>query len=257
MEFAIIEPDGDAELRPANEELTGVRPPSRSGTFCAVGRPFAVRGALGEERPDSYPSLAEGDGRLVVFRDGACWPPRLASVLSGGATTCIVVERNNENVSALAQRVVARDGAAGLTLEAVAAEAGISKATVLIKGENAYGYVKAERGVHRLEIGAVQKGIEREIRTEHLPQAFVQPLRELAATTGLPELGDQCLDQALYAEKGLPERISEDVIARLHELQGDAPARFIDSSISRLIACSSTHPFAAAAFTSEYSPLTL
>ncbi len=108
MEFAIIEPDGDAELWPANEELTGVRPPSRSGTFCAVGRPFAVRGALGEERPDSYPSLAEGDGRLVVFRDGACWPPRLASVLSGGATTCIVVERNNENVSALAQRVVAR-----------------------------------------------------------------------------------------------------------------------------------------------------
>jgi peptide chain release factor 2 len=29
-------------------------------------------------------------------------------------------------------------------------QAGISKATVLIKGENAYGYVKAERGVHRL-----------------------------------------------------------------------------------------------------------
>ncbi len=28
--------------------------------------------------------------------------------------------------------------------------AGISKATLLIKGENAYGYVKAERGVHRL-----------------------------------------------------------------------------------------------------------
>ena len=28
--------------------------------------------------------------------------------------------------------------------------AGISKATILIKGENAYGYVKAERGVHRL-----------------------------------------------------------------------------------------------------------
>jgi peptide chain release factor 2 len=29
-------------------------------------------------------------------------------------------------------------------------QAGISKATLLIKGENAYGYVKAERGVHRL-----------------------------------------------------------------------------------------------------------
>jgi peptide chain release factor 2 len=29
-------------------------------------------------------------------------------------------------------------------------QAGISKATVLIKGENAYGYAKAERGVHRL-----------------------------------------------------------------------------------------------------------
>ena len=29
-------------------------------------------------------------------------------------------------------------------------QAGISKATVLIKGENAYGYCKAERGVHRL-----------------------------------------------------------------------------------------------------------
>ncbi len=29
-------------------------------------------------------------------------------------------------------------------------QAGISKATILIKGENAYGYVKAERGVHRL-----------------------------------------------------------------------------------------------------------
>ena len=29
-------------------------------------------------------------------------------------------------------------------------QAGISKATMLIKGENAYGYVKAERGVHRL-----------------------------------------------------------------------------------------------------------
>ena len=29
-------------------------------------------------------------------------------------------------------------------------QAGISKATSLIKGENAYGYVKAERGVHRL-----------------------------------------------------------------------------------------------------------
>jgi peptide chain release factor 2 len=28
--------------------------------------------------------------------------------------------------------------------------AGISKATILVKGENAYGYVKAERGVHRL-----------------------------------------------------------------------------------------------------------
>ncbi len=29
-------------------------------------------------------------------------------------------------------------------------QAGISKATLLIKGENAYGYIKAERGVHRL-----------------------------------------------------------------------------------------------------------
>ncbi len=29
-------------------------------------------------------------------------------------------------------------------------QAGISRATILIKGENAYGYVKAERGVHRL-----------------------------------------------------------------------------------------------------------
>jgi len=29
-------------------------------------------------------------------------------------------------------------------------QAGISKATILLKGENAYGYVKAERGVHRL-----------------------------------------------------------------------------------------------------------
>jgi len=29
-------------------------------------------------------------------------------------------------------------------------QAGISKATMLVKGENAYGYVKAERGVHRL-----------------------------------------------------------------------------------------------------------
>jgi len=29
-------------------------------------------------------------------------------------------------------------------------QAGISRATLLIKGENAYGYVKAERGVHRL-----------------------------------------------------------------------------------------------------------
>ena len=29
-------------------------------------------------------------------------------------------------------------------------QAGISKATLLIKGENAYGYAKAERGVHRL-----------------------------------------------------------------------------------------------------------
>ncbi|MFZ9747497.1 MAG: peptide chain release factor 2 [Opitutaceae bacterium] len=29
-------------------------------------------------------------------------------------------------------------------------QAGISRATVLVKGENAYGYVKAERGVHRL-----------------------------------------------------------------------------------------------------------
>jgi peptide chain release factor 2 len=29
-------------------------------------------------------------------------------------------------------------------------QAGISKATILIKGENAYGYAKAERGVHRL-----------------------------------------------------------------------------------------------------------
>ncbi len=29
-------------------------------------------------------------------------------------------------------------------------QAGISKATMLLKGENAYGYVKAERGVHRL-----------------------------------------------------------------------------------------------------------
>jgi peptide chain release factor 2 len=29
-------------------------------------------------------------------------------------------------------------------------QAGISRATMLVKGENAYGYVKAERGVHRL-----------------------------------------------------------------------------------------------------------
>ena len=29
-------------------------------------------------------------------------------------------------------------------------QAGITKATILIKGENAYGYAKAERGVHRL-----------------------------------------------------------------------------------------------------------
>lgn len=42
----------------------------------------------------------------------------------------------------------------GYTLEVqdvqVGDQAGISKATILIKGENAYGYVKAERGVHRL-----------------------------------------------------------------------------------------------------------
>ena len=42
----------------------------------------------------------------------------------------------------------------GFTVEVqdvqVGEQAGISKATLLIKGENAYGYVKAERGVHRL-----------------------------------------------------------------------------------------------------------
>jgi peptide chain release factor 2 len=42
----------------------------------------------------------------------------------------------------------------GFTIEVqdvqVGDQAGISKATMLIKGENAYGYVKAERGVHRL-----------------------------------------------------------------------------------------------------------
>lgn len=42
----------------------------------------------------------------------------------------------------------------GFTLEVqdvqVGDQAGISKATILIKGENAYGYAKAERGVHRL-----------------------------------------------------------------------------------------------------------
>jgi peptide chain release factor 2 len=42
----------------------------------------------------------------------------------------------------------------GFTVEVqdvqVGDQAGISKATVLLKGENAYGYVKAERGVHRL-----------------------------------------------------------------------------------------------------------
>jgi peptide chain release factor 2 len=42
----------------------------------------------------------------------------------------------------------------GFTVEVqdvqVGDQAGISKATILIKGENAYGYVKAERGVHRL-----------------------------------------------------------------------------------------------------------
>jgi peptide chain release factor 2 len=42
----------------------------------------------------------------------------------------------------------------GFTVEVqdvqVGDQAGISKATLLIKGENAYGYVKAERGVHRL-----------------------------------------------------------------------------------------------------------
>ncbi|HEX2854775.1 MAG TPA: peptide chain release factor 2 [Opitutaceae bacterium] len=42
----------------------------------------------------------------------------------------------------------------GFTIEVqdvqVGDQAGISKATILIKGENAYGYVKAERGVHRL-----------------------------------------------------------------------------------------------------------
>ncbi len=42
----------------------------------------------------------------------------------------------------------------GFTVEVqdvqVGDQAGISKATILIKGENAYGYAKAERGVHRL-----------------------------------------------------------------------------------------------------------
>jgi peptide chain release factor 2 len=42
----------------------------------------------------------------------------------------------------------------GFTVEVqdvqVGDQAGISKATMLIKGENAYGYAKAERGVHRL-----------------------------------------------------------------------------------------------------------
>ncbi|QYM77894.1 peptide chain release factor 2 [Horticoccus luteus] len=42
----------------------------------------------------------------------------------------------------------------GFTIEVqdvqVGDQAGISKATILIKGENAYGYAKAERGVHRL-----------------------------------------------------------------------------------------------------------
>ena len=42
----------------------------------------------------------------------------------------------------------------GFTVEVqdvqVGEQAGISKATIMVKGENAYGYVKAERGVHRL-----------------------------------------------------------------------------------------------------------
>ena len=42
----------------------------------------------------------------------------------------------------------------GFTVEVqdvqVGDQAGISKATILLKGENAYGYAKAERGVHRL-----------------------------------------------------------------------------------------------------------
>ncbi len=42
----------------------------------------------------------------------------------------------------------------GFTIEVqdvqVGDQAGISKATMILKGENAYGYVKAERGVHRL-----------------------------------------------------------------------------------------------------------
>ena len=42
----------------------------------------------------------------------------------------------------------------GFTVEVqdvqVGEQAGISKATIMVKGDNAYGYVKAERGVHRL-----------------------------------------------------------------------------------------------------------
>src|SRR3546814_17040256 len=73
--------------------------------------------------------------------------------------------RSRDAVLDAAQRVVARDGAAGLTLEAVAAEAGISKASVLYDYGTKQALMKAliERRIAAEDsrIGEIEAGLDR------------------------------------------------------------------------------------------------
>ena len=111
MRIAIIEQNWDTELWEAKGGVKAVRNPARSGTFKAVCEtdPLValMQGASDHLGPTSD-SLAEDEVRLVVFQQGADWPVQLAGILSGGATTCIVVERTHETPAELVQRVVTR-----------------------------------------------------------------------------------------------------------------------------------------------------
>ncbi|MDF2234876.1 TetR/AcrR family transcriptional regulator [Albimonas sp. CAU 1670] len=123
-----------------------------------------------------------------------------------------------------AEAVVRRDGAARLTLDAVAAEAGISKSSVLYAVGSKRGLIRAiiERRIDDWRCGCAG----REAELADRPNRTVEAVLEMIAEP-IPQADRSVavsLAAAVFADEALREPIRKDIADRFARAERDAPA---------------------------------